>query len=107
MLFRSAWVEGGEAPDAILTASTAETSSFGQPDGGEKRGGGMPPMKDLGVAPLPAMTRPVWPWPATAALVPGADPTRAESWTRGPDAAIVATRDWPGADLFAPYTPVE
>lgn len=102
-----AWVEMGEAPDAILTASTAETSSFGQPDGGEKRRGGMPPMKDLGVAPLPAMTRPVWPWPATAALVPGADPTRAESWTRGPDAAIVATRDWPGADLFAPYTPVE
>ncbi|WP_207102538.1 tannase/feruloyl esterase family alpha/beta hydrolase [Paracoccus shandongensis] len=101
-----AWVEGGTAPDAILTASTAETSSFGQPDGGEARAA-MPPMTDLGVAPLPPMTRPVWPWPATAALEPGADPTRAESWTRGPDAAIVATRDWPGADLFTPFTPVE
>ncbi|MGN7871469.1 tannase/feruloyl esterase family alpha/beta hydrolase [Paracoccus sp. 22332] len=102
-----AWVEGGQAPDAILTASTAESSSFGQPDGGEGRRDGGMAMKDLGVAPLPAMTRPVWPWPATAALTPGTDYTRAESWTRGPDAAIVATRDWPGADLFAPYTPTE
>lgn len=102
-----AWVEGGEAPDAILTTSTAETSSFGQPAGGGGHEGGMPLMKDLGVAPLPAMARPVWPWPATAVLKAGADYTKAESWTRGPDAAVVPTRDWSGADLFAPYTPVE
>lgn len=102
----TAWVEGDEAPDAILTASTAETSSFGQPAGGGRRDGGMP-MKDLGVAPLPAMSRPVWPYPATAALKAGTNYTEAENWTRGPDAPIVTTRDWPGADLFAPYTPTE
>lgn len=101
-----AWVERGEAPDAIRTASTAETSSFGQPAGGGRRGGGMP-MTDLGVAPLPAMSRPVWPYPATAALKAGTDYTEAENWTRGPDAPIVTTRDRPGADLFAPYTPKE
>lgn len=101
-----AWVEGGKAPDAILTASTAQTSSFGQPAGGGRRSGGMP-IKDLGVAPLPAMSRPVWPYPATAALKAGTEYTEAENWTRGPDAPIVTTRDWPGADLFAPYTPTE
>lgn len=101
-----AWVEGDEAPEAILTSSTAAVSSFGQPEGDEGRGGGMA-IKDLGIPPLPAMTRPVWPWPATAALRPGADYTKADSWTRGPDAAIVSTRDWPGSDLFAPYTSTE
>lgn len=102
-----AWVEGGVTPDAVLTASTAETSNFGQPEGGAEGRGGPPPQADLGVAPLPPMTRPVWPYPATAALTPGADPTRAESWTRGPDAEIVSLRDWPGADLFTPFTPAE
>ncbi len=34
---------------------------------------GGPPQMDLGVASLPDMARPVWPYPATAALTPGAD----------------------------------
>lgn len=101
-----AWVEGNEAPDAILTTSTAETSSFGQPAAGERQGDRMP-MKDLGIAPLPAMSRPAWPYPATGTLKAGIEYTEAENWTRGPDAPIVTTRDWPGADLFAPYTPTE
>ena len=101
-----AWVEGGAAPDAVLTSSTTETSDFGQPEGGAEGHGG-PPQMDLGVASLPDMARPVWPYPATAALTPGADPTRPQGWTRGPDAEIVQTRDWPGADLFTPFTPAE
>lgn len=100
------WVETGTAPDAVIARTTAETSGFGQPDGGAPRGG-RPAMLDLGVAPLPDMSRPVWPWPATAALTAGADPTQADSWTKGPDRETVGVRDWPGADLFAPYTPAK
>jgi feruloyl esterase len=102
-----AWVEGGAAPDAILTASTSEASSFGQPDEVEPRGG-RPPQMDLGVAPLPEMTRPVWPWPATAQWSGSGDVTDAATWLRGPDAQIVALRDdWAGSDFFAPFTPAE
>ena len=97
-------METGIAPDAIATATTAETSTFGQPDGVEG-GGGHPPARDLGVAPLPDMTRPVFPWPATAVFSGSGNPHDAANWTRGPDAEIVALRDWPGADLFTPFTP--
>jgi feruloyl esterase len=100
-----AWVETGTAPDAILTASTAEVSTFGQPDGIGGGHGGRPPAVDLGVAPLPGMSRPVWPWPATAAFSGSGDAADAATWARGPDAEIVALRDWAGADFFAPYRP--
>ena len=100
-----AWVETGTAPEAILTATTAEASTFGQPDGVEGGGPNGPPATNLGVAALPDMTRPVWPWPATAAFSGTGDPTDAAAWVRGPDAEIVALRDWAGEDFFAPYTP--
>jgi hypothetical protein len=100
-----AWVETGTAPEAILTATTADASTFGQPDGVEGGGPNGPPAADLGVAPLPPKSRPVWPWPATAAFSGSGDPTGAAAWVRGPDAEIVALRDWAGADFFAPYTP--
>lgn len=99
-----AWVESGTAPDAILTSTTAPESSFGQPEGVQPKGGMMQP-KDLGVAPLPAMTRPVYPWPATAAYAGSGDPTDAANWTKGADAETVALRDWAGSDFFAPFTP--
>ncbi len=99
-----AWVESGAAPDAILTSTTVQQSTFGQPEGVQEKGG-MMPAKDLGVAPLPAMTRPVYPWPATAAYTGSGDPTDAANWTKGADAEIVALRDWAGADFFAPYQP--
>ena len=99
-----AWVEEGQAPGAILTSSTEEASSFGQPDGAAPRGERMP-ARDLGVAPLPQMTRPVYPWPATAAYTGQGDWTDAANWTQGPDAQTVALRDWAGADFFAPYSP--
>jgi feruloyl esterase len=101
-----AWVEGAAAPDAILTASNSEVSSFGQPDGVEKKDG-RPPQADLGVPPLPEMTRPVWPWPATARWTGKGDVTDAATWEKGPDAQIVALRDWAGADFLAPFTPAE
>lgn len=100
-----AWVETGTAPGAILTATTAEVSTFGQPEGVAGGHGGMPPSADLGVAALPDMTRSIWPWPATAAYIGSGDATAAATWVQGPDAEIVPLRDWAGADFFAPFTP--
>ncbi|MFV0410102.1 MAG: tannase/feruloyl esterase family alpha/beta hydrolase [Paracoccus sp. (in: a-proteobacteria)] len=98
-----AWVEDGAAPDAVLTASTAETSSFGQPAGVGDDSPHHPPMERLEVTPLPAMTRPVYPYPFTAKWTGEGDMIDAATWTRGEPAEIVHLRDWPGADLFAPY----
>ena len=99
-----AWVEGGLAPDAILTASGGSSSRFGQPDGVAEAPGRPEPL-DLGVAPLPGMTRPVWPWPATAVWSGSGAVTDGSGWSRGPDAPVVALRDWAGADFLTPYTP--
>ena len=97
-----AWVEDGIAPGAVVATSSEERSSFGQPDGGDQHGG-PPPQADLGVAPLPAMTRPVYPWPHVAAYAGQGEMTAADNWTEGPAAEVVLIRDWPGADLFGPY----
>lgn len=98
-----AWVEDGIAPDAIIAQTTEERSSFGQPDGGAPKGGGGPQAADLGVAPLPSMSRPVYPWPRVAAYSGEGEVTDAANWTEGAAAEVVATRDWPGADLFGTY----
>ncbi len=98
------WVEKGSAPGAILTSTTAKDSTFGQPEGVSDGDHGMP-SADLGVAALPDMTRPVYPWPATTAYSGKGDWTDATNWTQGPDAETVPLRDWAGADLFAPYQP--
>ena len=97
-----AWVEDGAAPGAIVTATAGEASSFGQPDG-VGGGGGRPAPLDLGVAPLPEMTRPVYPYPHLAGWSGEGDVHDAATWSEGPAAEIVRLRDWPGADLFAPY----
>ena len=96
------WVENGFPPDAIITATTAETSSFGQLDGA-KDAGGPPPMKDLGVAPLPEMTRPVFPHPLFAAYGGSGAVEDAANWIRGSVGEIVRLREWSGSDFFAPY----
>lgn len=96
-----AWVEDGTAPDAIMTTTLGSESHFGQPDFG-----GDTPARDHGPTAetvKPAMSRPVYPYPFTAAWDGTGDVRAAESWRKGPPAAIVATRDWPGADLFGPY----
>lgn len=98
----TSWVEDGAAPDAIMTATAGETSSFGQPDGVTDSKGGRQAM-DLGVTPLPDMERPVYPYPHVASWSGQGDVTKAAGWTKGPAAEIVRLRDWPGADLFTPY----
>ena len=60
---------------------------------------------DLGVAPLPQMTRPVHPWPATAAFTGQGAWADAANGTQGPDAGTLLLRDWAGADFLAPYLP--
>lgn len=96
------WVENGTAPDAIMTATMAETSGFGQPEGVDGAGG--PPLqRDLGVTPLPEMARPVYPYPHVAAYQGSGAIEDGANWTRGEAAQIVTLRDWPGADFFAPY----
>lgn len=98
-----AWVEDGMAPDAIMTASAGEASSFGQPDGvGSSSGGRQQPL-DLGVAPLPDMERPVYPYPYVASWSGEGAVSDAAGWSQGPAAEIVRLRDWPGMDLFTPY----
>ncbi|MCX8999841.1 tannase/feruloyl esterase family alpha/beta hydrolase [Rhizobiaceae bacterium BDR2-2] len=103
-----AWVEGGSAPDVIITRSASEASSFGAPDFDGKgeapqHGGNRPPRAST----LPAMTRPVYPWPAVARYTGTGDVTEAANWEKGGPAGVVPLRDWPGADLFGPYTPTD
>ncbi|WP_319529589.1 tannase/feruloyl esterase family alpha/beta hydrolase [uncultured Cohaesibacter sp.] len=98
------WVEDGQAPDAILTSSTAEASSFGQPDfddGGEKHR--RPEKLDLGVAKLPDMSRPVYPYPYTAKFNGSGDYTDSANWIKGNAAEIIKVREWPGKDMFGAY----
>lgn len=97
------WVETGAAPDGVMTSSTAESSSFGQPDGIKEAGHVMGAKLDLGVPPLPAMSRPVYPWPHVAIWNGAGDWTDGANWIKGPETHIVPTRDWPGANLFGPY----
>lgn len=105
------WVEGGKGPDAVMTSSTSETSSFGQPDfAADKPAGehaGPPSALALDVEPLPAMTRPVYPYPAVARYKGTGAVTDAANWEKGGPAEIVPLRDWPGSDLFAPYMPAD
>lgn len=105
-----AWVEGGTPPDGIMTRSAAQATSFGAPSfgGGDKpaadadgKGGGMPPMPK---SELPDMTRPVYPYPATARYKGVGDIYDGTNWEKGEPAEIVRLRDWPGSDLFGAYT---
>lgn len=101
-----AWVETGAAPDAIMTTSTGQPSSFGQPDfGKDGPRGGPPPQKALTVKPLLPMTRPVFPYPATASYSGKGPFTEAANWQKGADAEVVTLRPWPGENLFGPYHP--
>lgn len=99
-----AWVENGVAPDAVMTTSTGEISTFGQPDfGDEEKSHGMPSQKSLGVAPLPDMSRPVYPYPFSAQFAETGNPYDGEHWQKGAAVDTVATRDWPDADFFGKY----
>ncbi|MGG7518200.1 tannase/feruloyl esterase family alpha/beta hydrolase [Allorhizobium undicola] len=104
-----AWVENGHAPDGIMTTSTGARSDFGQPELPAKGKGdaGPPPQKKLDYPPLPAMTRPVYPYPYVAAYSGKGDVNDGANWQKGNAGEIVKLRDWPGADLFSPFKPAE
>ncbi|MFD1795544.1 tannase/feruloyl esterase family alpha/beta hydrolase [Paracoccus aurantiacus] len=98
-----AWVEDGTAPEAVMTSSSGEESGFGQPDGVGSDGGERGQALDLGVEPLPAMTRPAYPYPHVASWSGEGDVNDSAQWSMGPATEIVSLRDWPGADFFTPY----
>lgn len=98
------WVEGGVAPDAIMTRSTSHASSFGAPAFGGKPPeglkGGIPPKPK---SELPAMTRPVYPYPYIAHYKGTGDVYNASNWEKGEATETVKLRDWPGRSLFGSY----
>ncbi|MFG0634649.1 tannase/feruloyl esterase family alpha/beta hydrolase [Pseudomonas sp. xss_2] len=101
-----AWVEDGSAPDAIMTRSTSQASSFGAPSFGGKapegaQAGKMPQMPK---SELPDMTRPIYPYPAIAHYKGTGDIYDGANWEKGKPAEMVRLRDWPGSDLFGVYT---
>ncbi len=108
-----AWVEHGEAPEAIVTHQAAPRahSDFGQPGAGPRAAGagaGVPPS---GAAPpqemdlqgnASARSRPVYPYPYIAAYSGKGDPNQATSYVRGP-AKPAPTPTWLGSDFYQPY----
>lgn len=98
------WVEGGHAPEALMTGTTRHRSNFGQPQG---IAGTPAPTPASPASDRPEMTRPVYPWPAVASHTGSGSYTDAASWTRSASTHVVATRDWQGTDLFAPYVFVD
>lgn len=102
-----AWVEQGTAPDAIMTTTASETSSFGQPDftgASSSQPHGAPTRNADELVP---MARPVYPYPNVAEYDGVGDVTAAGSWSKGGPAEVVALRKWAGIDLFRPYSPIE
>ncbi|MDH7639264.1 tannase/feruloyl esterase family alpha/beta hydrolase [Sphingomonas oryzagri] len=112
-----AWVEGGRAPDAIVTRTPTQTTMFGLPGGGHPgpagpppgAKGAMPPRGAMGPPPGmppqptgPARSRPVYPYPYIAAYTGTGDPNAASSWMRG-RAVNVQVPAWAGTGLYRPY----
>ena len=130
-----AWVEKGEAPNAIMTSSPApgQRSTFGLP-GGRRRGlgaGGMPAgmmpppgtfhgggrpdasiARNMGSLPRkpqlvadPMRTRPVYPYPYVATFKGTGNPNEALGWTKGRSVPVVVPK-WAGSDYYKPYAGV-
>jgi hypothetical protein len=127
-----AWVEKGEAPDAIMTSTPAPgpRSTFVRP-GGMRLGlgaGGMPAgmiphtvpsgasghldasnAREMGSSPRkqPMMdslmrTRPVYPYPFVATFKGTGNPNEASGWTKGRSVPVVVP-NWAGSDYYKPY----
>ncbi|WP_277961210.1 tannase/feruloyl esterase family alpha/beta hydrolase [Pseudomonas sp. RIT-To-2] len=106
------WVERQQAPDAIIATQADSHSSFGAPmapPAGDLKGK-RPPMGMMGLPPSAAdqanagRTRPVYPWPYTAAYNGKGDPRLAASYQRGGPQDTSPTPAWLGADFFTPDT---
>ncbi|MDO6387852.1 tannase/feruloyl esterase family alpha/beta hydrolase [Uliginosibacterium sp. 31-12] len=93
-----AWVEQGQVPQAVLAkqAASRPRSSFGQP-------GALSPAVEASPAPAKTRARPLYPYPALAALKPGADPDQAASYAAAPARFTASTPAWSGSSLFTPY----
>lgn len=100
-----AWVESGHAPEGLMTGTTRHRSNFGQPQGIAGQASAAAPAEPA--SDRPEMTRPVYPWPAIASHTGLGSYTDAASWTRSASTHVVATRDWQGTDLYAPYVFVD
>lgn len=99
-----AWVERGEAPDAIVARAAA-------PDEHDKAGA---PSDDAGPPPgapakpadaKPAPTRILFPFPAIASYDGHGDREKAASYARRASAPIDLSA-WAGADFYRPYQPL-
>ena len=129
-----AWVEGGQAPDAIVTSTQRQTenSLFGLPRGrdpGQRPPGAMgppqganspppgmmgpppggrpigPPIGMMPQAPAVQRARPVYPYPYIAAYKGNGDANAASSYVRG-RAVSVEVPTWAGSDFYRPYNAV-
>lgn len=76
----TAWVERGQAPDAVTTYRTDTSGAV-------------------------TASRPVYPYPEIAKYNGSGDVNAAASFSRGPALYTLPTPDWAGADWFRPYTP--
>jgi len=121
-----AWVERGQAPDAIETRQDTNTrsSGFGQPSeaagmrmgppgGSEGPPVGREPLSTViepsrGATPLPsdtvvARSRPIYPYPSIAEYKGSGDPNAAASYQRGKPLALISVPAWAGEDFYRPY----
>lgn len=110
------WVEGGQAPEAILTNQTdgqTVMGHFGAPTDRPMKGA--PDFKKMKDAPN-LMKKPVakdekvirsrlvYPYPYVAAYDGKGDPANAESYKPGKPLFNEETRPWAGSDFYSPYT---
>ena len=100
-----AWVERGEAPDAIITRqdTSGVGNSFGQPD--TPSGTATTTEAATDAVSVPARSRPVYPYPLVAEYDGKGDPEEATSYRRGGPLATVTIPAWAGTDFFTPYEP--
>lgn len=99
-----AWVEQGQAPDAIETRQDLHPkgNGFGQP--ADK---GMDKAKNVAAAasaqPVTARSRPVYPYPYIATYNGTGDVNAAASYHRGKPLAAIEIAPWAGSDFYTPY----
>jgi hypothetical protein len=110
-----AWVEQGQAPDAIIATQVGATKpgamSFGAPEGpqdeGKKPQGTPPGLVQLAPNPTDAAnvgrTRPVYPYPGMAVYGGQGDPRQATSYRRAELQKQGNVARWLGSALFTPY----
>jgi len=99
------WVESGKIPDEIIARTPQNKgSNFGQPTA-EKSDQKQDAPKKEQVATSPAMSRPVYPYPAVAKYTGSGDQNDAGNYVKGDALYVEPTAAWAGQDFFKPYPP--